>query len=53
MLKCINGRMKKVSYATCKMCDEGLEETVQHLVLYYKRYEREKGDMLDIVDNYE
>ena len=27
-----------------KMCDEGMEATVQHLILYCKRYEGEKGD---------
>ena len=28
----------------CKMCDKGVKETVQHLVLYCKLYEREKGN---------
>ena len=26
------------------ICNEGEEKTIQHLILYCKRYERERGD---------
>ena len=31
------------------MCDEGMEKTVQHLVLYCKRYEIERRERLDVI----
>ena len=33
----------------CQMCDMGVDETVEHVVLECEKYERERRDMMDVV----
>lgn len=37
-------RNKEDIYIMLNMCDNGVKEIMQHMVLYCKRYEREKTD---------
>ena len=42
-------RWKNEGSTTCNMCDRGVDETIEHVMLECEKYEREREEMLSVV----